>query len=176
MADPGPDSPKSLRQIKSPATGLRHSRSMGPIPTTHTGAPVIPEALLQRFGVSGPRYTSYPTADRFNEGFGAQDYRRALARRAADARSGRLVPLSLYVHIPFCASICYYCACNKVVTRRHERALEYLEALDREMALHSEVLGTREPVSQLHFGGGTPTFLADAEIERLLTEWLRSDG
>ncbi len=147
---------------------------MSGTPGPPTGAPAIPEALLSRFGVSGPRYTSYPTADRFVESFGADDYRRALARRVADARSGRRVPLSLYVHIPFCESICYYCACNKVVTRHHERAAEYLDALEREMELHTEVLGTREPVSQVHFGGGTPTFLSDAEIERLMASIRRS--
>ena len=131
-------------------------------------APVLSETLLRRFDVAGPRYTSYPTADRFVAAFGADDYRRALAQRAEAATIGRCPPLSLYVHVPFCESICYYCACNKVVTKHHERAAEYLDALDREIALHTAVLGGGQPVSQLHLGGGTPTFLNDAELERLM--------
>ncbi len=131
-------------------------------------APVLSETLLRRFDVAGPRYTSYPTADRFVAAFGADDYRRALAQRAEGATIGRCPPLSLYVHVPFCESICYYCACNKVITKHHERAVEYLDALDREIALHTAVLGGGQPVSQLHLGGGTPTFLNDAELERLM--------
>ena len=137
-------------------------------------APVLSEALLRRFDVAGPRYTSYPTADRFVEAFVADDYRRALAQRAEGATIGADPPLSLYVHVPFCESICYYCACNKVITRHHERAAEYLEALEREIALHTAVLGSGQPVSQLHLGGGTPTFLNDAELERLMTSIRRN--
>ena len=131
-------------------------------------APVLSETLLRRFDVAGPRYTSYPTADRFVTAFGADDYRRALAQRAKGATIDGCPPLSLYVHVPFCESICYYCACNKVITKHHERAAEYLDALDREIALHTAVLGGGQPVSQLHLGGGTPTFLNDAELERLM--------
>ena len=79
-------------------------------------------------------------------------------------------PLSLYVHIPFCDSVCYYCACNKVVTRHHDRAARYLDALAREISLHVAELGQGVPVSQLHFGGGTPTFLSDDELERLMAD------
>ncbi len=81
------------------------------------------------------------------------------ASRAAQERSGGSQPLSLYVHIPFCESVCYYCACNKVITRHHGRAAEYLDALEREIELHVAGSGAGQPVSQLHFGGGTPTFL-----------------
>ncbi|MET0333393.1 MAG: radical SAM protein, partial [Rhizobacter sp.] len=116
-------------------------------------------ALIQRFDVAGPRYTSYPTADRFSERFRPADYAVAAQGRAADSRT----PLSVYVHIPFCESICYYCACNKVVTRDHGRATAYLDALEIEMALHVAQIGEGRAVSQLHFGGGTPTFLSDAE-------------
>ncbi|PJI52792.1 oxygen-independent coproporphyrinogen III oxidase, partial [Methylobacterium radiotolerans] len=76
--------------------------------------------------------------------------------------------MSLYVHIPFCESVCYYCACNKVVTRHHDRAARYLDALSREIALHVQELGPGVPVSQLHFGGGTPTFLSNEELARLM--------
>ncbi len=131
-------------------------------------AAVLPEPLLRRFDTPGPRYTSYPTADRFVEAFGPADAVRALAQRAAGATVGGSPPLSVYVHIPFCESVCYYCACNKVITKHHERAAEYLDALDVEIAMVRDVLGPREPVSQLHLGGGSPTFLSDAELERVL--------
>jgi oxygen-independent coproporphyrinogen III oxidase len=126
-------------------------------------APVsLTPELLQRFDVAGPRYTSYPTADRFVEAFGPADHARAAQLRPQAA------PLSVYVHVPFCESVCYYCACNKVVTRDHGRAAEYLAALEQEMALQAALLGPAQAVSQLHLGGGTPTFLSDAELERLL--------
>ena len=124
--------------------------------------------LLARLDVPGPRYTSYPTADRFVDTFGPSQYRQALAWRAQQVAAGTAVPLSLYVHIPFCESICYYCACNKVITRHHERAGEYLEALKREIELHVAVLGRHEVLTQLHFGGGSPTFLSDDELARLM--------
>lgn len=127
--------------------------------------------LLSRFDISGPRYTSYPTADRFVEAFGATEYGQALARRRDDPAA---LPLSLYVHIPFCASLCYYCACNKIVTRQQGRAAAYLKDLAREVELHTQVLGTTEAVSQLHLGGGTPTFLSDAELGELMALLRRS--
>jgi oxygen-independent coproporphyrinogen-3 oxidase len=123
--------------------------------------------LLQRYDVSGPRYTSYPTADRFVEAFGEPDYLRALDQRRQGVASRRL-PLSLYVHIPFCKSLCYYCACNKIITKHHDKAVTYLDYLEREIALHVEQIGKGHSVSQLHLGGGSPTFLNDAELERLL--------
>ena len=85
---------------------------------------MIPEDLLRRLDVPGPRYTSYPTADRFVEAFGPGEYAQALEQRRSGATVGGAPPLSLYVHIPFCESVCYYCACNKVITRHHERAAE----------------------------------------------------
>ncbi|QPC30248.1 oxygen-independent coproporphyrinogen III oxidase [Caldimonas thermodepolymerans] len=135
-----------------------------------TAVPMLTQEMLARFDVPGPRYTSYPTADRFVEAFTAEQYRQALEQRAsaAGAVGGRRAPLSLYVHVPFCESVCYYCACNKVITKHHERAAEYLDALEREIELHTQVLGTGQSVSQLHFGGGSPTFLSDAELERLM--------
>ncbi len=136
--------------------------------TSTDEAMVIPEGLLKRLDVPGPRYTSYPTADRFVEAFGPGDYLQALRERAAGLRIGGVAPLSVYVHIPFCESVCYYCACNKIVTRHHERAAEYLHALETEIDLHVAELGAGQPVSQLHFGGGTPTFLSDGELERLM--------
>ena len=130
---------------------------------------MLTDELLRRMDMPGPRYTSYPTADRFVEAFTADHFRQALAgRHDMGGIGGASVPLSLYVHVPFCESVCYYCACNKIVTRDHGRATAYLEALEREMALVAEALGERVQVSQLHFGGGTPTFLDDAELSRLM--------
>ena len=102
----------------------------------------------------------------------AQRGRCRRGRRAGAA--GKSLPLSLYVHIPFCESLCYYCACNKVITKHHERAAEYLDALDKEIALHVAHLGAGQPVSQLHFGGGSPTFLSDAELTRVMASLRRA--
>lgn len=134
--------------------------------------PISPE-LLRRFDVPGPRYTSYPTADRFVEAFGAVDYAQALQQRK-DGPAALSLPLSLYVHIPFCESLCYYCACNKIVTKQRGRAASYLRYLAREVALHTAVLGTSQPASQLHLGGGTPTFLSDDELRQLMAMLRRS--
>jgi oxygen-independent coproporphyrinogen-3 oxidase len=128
-------------------------------------APVLSESLLRRFDAPGPRYTSYPTADRFVDAFGPAEAARALQARAQGAGAA---PLSVYVHIPFCESVCYYCACNKVITRHHERAADYLGALEHEIEQVVSHLGRGQRVSQLHFGGGSPTFLSDEEIARLM--------
>ena len=130
--------------------------------------PLLSEALLRRFDAPGPRYTSYPTADRFVEAFGPGDLCNALQQRTQGAVAGATVPLSVYVHIPFCESVCYYCACNKVITKHHERAAEYLDALDTEIDLVVALACAGQPVSQLHFGGGSPTFLSDAELQRVV--------
>ncbi|HEY0824387.1 MAG TPA: oxygen-independent coproporphyrinogen III oxidase [Ramlibacter sp.] len=129
-------------------------------------SPISPD-LLRKYDVPGPRYTSYPTADRVVEAFGQDDYLQALAQRR-EGPSAMSTPLSLYVHIPFCESLCYYCACNKIITKHHERAAPYLRYLSREVELHTEVLGTGQPVSQLHLGGGSPTFLTDDELRQLM--------
>lgn len=128
-------------------------------------SPITPD-LLRQYDVPGPRYTSYPTADRFVEAFGPADYLQALAQRRDGPATA--MPLSLYVHIPFCESLCYYCACNKIITKQKGRAASYLRYLGREVELHSEVLGTGQPVGQLHLGGGTPTFLSDDELRELM--------
>ncbi len=133
-------------------------------------AAVLPRAL-QRFDVPGPRYTSYPTADRFVEAFTASDHIQALDERRSRAESSA-APLSLYVHIPFCESLCYYCGCNKIITKQHDRATSYLAYLEREVELYTAHLGKGRAVSQLHLGGGTPTFLSDAELSGLM-EMLR---
>jgi len=126
---------------------------------------VSPE-LLQRFEVPGPRYTSYPTADRFVEAFDAADLGQALSQRGKAL--GTASALSLYVHIPFCESLCYYCACNKIITKKHERGAAYIQSLAREMDLYVAQIGQGKPVTQLHLGGGSPTFLSDQELTQLM--------
>jgi len=129
---------------------------------------VLTDTMLRRLDTPGPRYTSYPTADRFVEAFGAAEYRQALRQRAEGAVVGGAPPLSVYVHIPFCESLCYYCACNKVITKHHDRARPYLDDLRKEVDLHVAELGRPQAVSQLHFGGGSPTFLSDAELDEVM--------
>lgn len=116
--------------------------------------------LLQKYNISGPRYTSYPTALAFSESYGETDFIRA--SQLAPYR-----PLSLYIHIPFCHRLCYFCGCNKVVTRHQHKADEYLQALAVEIAARARLFGHRT-VTQMHWGGGTPTFLDKAQIAGLM--------
>ncbi len=134
---------------------------------------VVSPDLLSKFDLNGPRYTSYPTADRFVEAFTEDAYLQALRARGVGARAARL-PLSLYVHIPFCESLCYFCACNKIITKHHDKADVYLQYLSREIDLHTAHLGLTPSVGQLHLGGGTPTFLSDAQLGTLMATLRRS--
>ncbi|MBB3255460.1 oxygen-independent coproporphyrinogen-3 oxidase [Paraburkholderia bannensis] len=119
--------------------------------------------LLAKYGANGPRYTSYPTALQFRDDFDLDHYRRAAADPgAADT------DLSLYFHIPFCDTVCFYCGCNKVATKNRGRAKPYVRQLVREMASQAALFDTRRPVSQLHWGGGTPTFLSLEEMSTLM--------
>ncbi len=120
--------------------------------------------LAGKYACQGPRYTSYPTAPQFHEDFPLQDYLDWQARDQSNATD----PLSLYVHIPFCHDICYYCACNKVVTRKREAGCNYLDRLMQEIELQARLVGNRRPITQMHWGGGTPTFLDDAQITELM--------
>ncbi len=121
--------------------------------------------LLRRYDKAGPRYTSYPTAVQFHEGFGEEQYRSWAARSNAGDPAP---PLSLYVHLPFCDTVCYYCACNKIVTKDHSRAAPYLQRLFREIALQGSLFDRSRPVNQLHWGGGTPTFISPEEMRALM--------
>jgi oxygen-independent coproporphyrinogen III oxidase len=136
-------------------------------------ATALTEETLRRFDTPGPRYTSYPTADRFIEAFGPDEASLAMEQRASGAALGSNSQLSLYVHIPFCEQLCYYCACNKIITKHHERAAEYLDVLEAEMCLVAAKLGAKQTVSQLHLGGGSPTFLSDDELRRLVNSLQR---
>ncbi|SEL80787.1 oxygen-independent coproporphyrinogen-3 oxidase [Kosakonia sacchari] len=117
-------------------------------------------ALIQKYNYSGPRYTSYPTALEFSDAYGEEDFRQAVARYPER-------PLSLYAHIPFCHKLCYFCGCNKIVTRQQHKADQYLDALEQEIA-HRAPLFRGRHVSQLHWGGGTPTYLNKTQISRLM--------
>ncbi|MCZ6501877.1 MAG: oxygen-independent coproporphyrinogen III oxidase [Gammaproteobacteria bacterium] len=119
--------------------------------------------LIKRYNVHGPRYTSYPTALQFGD-FHPEELKSAIANSPLKDRD-----LSLYVHLPFCATLCYYCACNKIVTRKREPAVEYLTLLEKELDLVAPLFKGRH-VSQLHWGGGTPTFLEDEQISNLMAD------
>lgn len=121
------------------------------------------EALIRRYDKAGPRYTSYPTAVQFTEEFTAQRYQ-SIARETNQSGG----PLSLYFHLPFCDTVCYYCACNKIVTKDRSKAAPYLEHLYREMTLQAELFDQGRVVDQLHWGGGTPTFISHDEMRGLM--------
>jgi len=127
--------------------------------------------LIHRYDVAGPRYTSYPTAPQFHERHGEQCYR----ENVRDS-NGDLIPrpLSLYFHLPFCAHVCFYCACNKIITANRARAETYVDYLIRELHRHAALFDHDRYVSQIHWGGGTPTFLRPGLLTRLMTEIRRS--
>jgi oxygen-independent coproporphyrinogen-3 oxidase len=130
-------------------------------------------ALIRRLSLHGPRYTSYPTADRFSDAFRPGDYLHAVS--TARAMGGRK-PVSLYVHIPFCDRLCYYCACNKIITKNRSKAEVYLGYLKREIDMQGRLFDGMNMVEQLHFGGGTPTYLDHAQMDDLLAhlrKWFR---
>ncbi|MCE8035060.1 MAG: oxygen-independent coproporphyrinogen III oxidase [Halomonas sp.] len=121
--------------------------------------------LVEKYDRPGPRYTSYPTAPQFHAAFAEDDY------RAAAERSNRVAspkPLSVYVHIPFCKSLCYYCACNKIITHNTERAAEYLDWLKHEIRVQGALFDENRRMTQLHLGGGTPTYLSNAQLGELM--------
>ncbi|NOQ63125.1 MAG: oxygen-independent coproporphyrinogen III oxidase [Methyloprofundus sp.] len=119
--------------------------------------------LINRYDKSGPRYTSYPTALELHDGFTQQDYRQQI--ELSNARGG---PLSLYFHVPFCDTVCYYCACNKIITKNREHAEPYLANLFKEIELQGALFDKTRTVNQLHWGGGTPTFLDYDQMSRLM--------
>ncbi len=127
------------------------------------------ETLIRRYDVSGPRYTSYPTAVQFHENFNAQAYKDAIVVSNTNSQNAaQPQPLSLYFHIPFCNTVCFYCGCNKVVTKDRSKAAPYLARLHKEIEMQAAVFNADRPVNQLHWGGGTPTFISHQEIEALM--------
>lgn len=128
---------------------------------------IIDEVLIQRYDQTGPRYTSYPTAVQFHSEFNHHRYAQWLKATNDDPIPP---PLSLYVHLPFCDTVCYYCACNKVITRNHQRAQPYLDHLYQEMAAQAQRIDSDRKVVQLHLGGGTPTFLSAEQLSQLMLQ------
>lgn len=157
------NSPKKLATIEM--------NSNKPVASINSAMSLLTPETIQKFDVSGPRYTSYPTADRFVEAFTEEAYKQTLDQRRV---GGLTLPLSIYVHIPFCESLCFYCACNKIITKHHERSVEYLSYLNKEIDLHVQHIGAGQTISQLHLGGGSPTFFSDAELSELMAMIKRS--
>lgn len=131
---------------------------------SETSSVIFDPELIKRYDKSGPRYTSYPTAVEFHEGFGAAEYRQQIALSNLSAQ-----PISLYFHIPFCDTVCYYCGCNKVVTKDRTKAAPYLQRLHKEIAMQAALYDEKRVVDQLHWGGGTPTFISHDEMRELMT-------
>ncbi len=125
----------------------------------------FPTELISKYGLAGPRYTSYPTALQFHEGFDAEAYRRHVQRSNDDLIP---LPLSLYVHLPFCQTLCYYCACNKKITHNSALTDSYLQSLDREIEMQGALFDDGRQVIQLHFGGGTPTYYDDMQLKHII--------
>jgi oxygen-independent coproporphyrinogen-3 oxidase len=129
--------------------------------------------LIRRYDKSGPRYTSYPTAVKFDEAFGEAQYK-AMAERTNEAsraqvtQGGKPKPLSLYFHIPFCDTVCFYCGCNKIATKDRSKAQPYLDRVYRELELQSALFDDDRMVDQLHWGGGTPTFISHEQMRELM--------
>lgn len=121
--------------------------------------------LIQRYDINGPRYTSYPTAVQFHPRFTADQYR--IAAHASNINGD---PLSIYVHIPFCASPCFYCGCNRVITHDYSKSETYLKYLYQEIQLQAALFDRTREVKQLHFGGGTPTFLSIDQFSKLMNK------
>ena len=119
--------------------------------------------LIRKYNISGPRYTSYPTAPQLQEGFTIEDWLKSV--RISNANG---TPLSLYFHIPFCDTVCYYCGCNKIITANKKRAEPYVEALKQEIRMQAQYIDTRRTVTQIHFGGGTPTYLSNRQLSELV--------
>jgi oxygen-independent coproporphyrinogen-3 oxidase len=129
--------------------------------------PIFNQDLITRYDKSGPRYTSYPTAVQFHQGYGSEQHREIARNSNEDPIPG---PLSLYFHLPFCSTVCFYCACNKIITKNRAHAAPYLKNLHREIALQGELFDRDRRVEQLHWGGGTPTFINHQQMRELMQE------
>ncbi len=134
---------------------------------------IFNKELISRYNLSGPRYTSYPSALEFNERFGIDEY---LEITSISNSISQTKPLSLYLHLPFCNTVCFYCACNKIITANRERAAPYLKDLHREIELQARLFGQDRPVKQMHWGGGTPTFISDDQMQELMQVLRRNFG
>jgi oxygen-independent coproporphyrinogen III oxidase len=158
---------RALRAARASRRGMKAAHSpTGRIEMTEVWhrAPALDLELISRFDRKGPRYTSYPTADRFVEAFDARRYASWVAVRNVGSVQR---PLSLYVHLPFCSTLCYYCACNKIITRDAAKGERYLGYLEREIAAQAALFEDDRRVEQMHWGGGTPTFFGMPALTRL---------
>lgn len=126
---------------------------------------VFNNELIKKYDKSGPRYTSYPTAIEFTENFSAENY-----LQQVKLSNERNTPLSLYFHIPFCDTVCYYCGCNKIITKNRNHAQPYLDAVYKELALQGTLFNKSRTVRQLHWGGGTPTFISHSQMTELMQQ------
>ncbi|GJM04672.1 MAG: coproporphyrinogen-III oxidase [marine bacterium B5-7] len=126
---------------------------------------IFNKELISRYNLYGPRYTSYPSATQFSEHFGTDEYRKVISESNEDILPK---PLSLYIHLPFCNTVCFYCACNKIITANRNRALPYLEDLYKEIVLQGPLFDSDRVVNQLHWGGGTPTFISHEGMTELM--------
>ena len=133
--------------------------------STMEGLDIFDRALVEKYDISGPRYTSYPTAMQFTENFKLPDYRRCVLDTNAELIPR---PLSLYIHLPFCDTVCYYCACNKIITKNKQHARPYLENLHKEIQFQGAMFDDDRLVEQLHWGGGTPTFISHQQMYDLM--------
>jgi oxygen-independent coproporphyrinogen-3 oxidase len=147
------------------ATAGAEEMTVSATPTSMTPSVEFDAPLIRKLNQLGPRYTSYPTADRFSGAFGISDYQQAVdSVRAVGDKN----PLSLYLHIPFCDTVCYYCGCNKIVTKDRSKAVVYLDYLKREIEMQGKLFAGMNQIEQLHFGGGTPTYLSDRQMDDLM--------
>ncbi len=133
--------------------------------TIPASKPIFDKGLIEKYDRTGPRYTSYPTAVQFTDRFSVADYLDQ-AKRSNELPAP--YPLSLYFHIPFCQTLCFYCACNKIITKRKEKAVQYLDYMHREIEMQARLFEHTRPVTQLHLGGGSPTFLSHEQIDTLI--------
>lgn len=130
---------------------------------------IFDEQLIRAYDKSGPRYTSYPTAVQFHSEFGEHEFKEWAHKTNLKSQSSAVpTPLSLYFHIPFCDTVCFYCGCNKVVTKDRSRAAPYLQRVHREIELQGQLFDSNRMVDQLHWGGGTPTFISHDEMRELM--------
>jgi oxygen-independent coproporphyrinogen-3 oxidase len=126
--------------------------------------PIIPREFVEKYNKPGPRYTSYPTVPAWNQEFGPDQYREALAELATLPGD----ELAVYLHLPFCAKHCHYCGCNAYITREKDAVDRYLDRVERELEMVTRLIGTERKVVQVHWGGGTPNFLKNHQVERAL--------
>ena len=130
-------------------------------------------SLVNKYNVAGPRYTSYPTVPYWNiDTFSLEKWK--LSLRQSFSESNNSEGLSIYIHLPFCESLCTFCGCHKRITKRHDLELPYIKALLKEWSLYREVLGQKPKIKELHLGGGTPTFFSEDNLEFLIKELLRT--